>query len=94
MEEVPDEGLDVPLRLEKLANTVTHQRLKAALGALGGEGGARGVAAPLVDVLFGRRAPKFAAEPPPWTLINAGKFARGGATPCASCTWLASSGVL
>lgn len=31
MDEVPDEGLDVPLRLEKLANEVTHRRLRAAL---------------------------------------------------------------
>ncbi|GAB4814237.1 hypothetical protein N2152v2_001283 [Parachlorella kessleri] len=72
VEEMPDEGLDVPLRLEKLANTVTHQRLKAALGALRGEGGLHGVAAPLVDVMFGRRAPKFGASVPAWVPVNAG----------------------
>ncbi len=31
VDDVPDEGLDVPLRLEKMANEVTYQRLKAAL---------------------------------------------------------------
>lgn len=31
VDEVPDEGLDVPLRLEKMANQVTYQRLRAAL---------------------------------------------------------------
>lgn len=72
VEEVPDEGLDVPLRLEKLANTVTHNRLKAALAALGGRGGTAGVAAPLVDVLFGRWAPKFATAAPAWVPVNSG----------------------
>jgi hypothetical protein len=31
VDEVPEEGLDVPLRLEKMANDVTYKRLKAAL---------------------------------------------------------------
>ena len=31
VEEVPEEGLDVPLRLEKMANEVTYKRLKYAL---------------------------------------------------------------
>ena len=31
VDEVPEEGLDVPLRLEKMANQVTYQRLRAAL---------------------------------------------------------------
>ena len=31
VDEVPEEGLDVPLRLEKMANEVTYKRLKAAL---------------------------------------------------------------
>lgn len=31
VDEVPDSGLEVPLRLEKLANTVTYDRMKAAL---------------------------------------------------------------
>jgi hypothetical protein len=35
VEEVPEEGLDVPLRLEKMANEVTYRRLKAALTVRG-----------------------------------------------------------
>ena len=35
MEEVPEEGLDVPLRLEKMANEVTYKRLKHALTVRG-----------------------------------------------------------
>lgn len=31
VDEVPDDGLDVPLRLEKMANEVTYKRLRAAL---------------------------------------------------------------
>lgn len=31
VDDVPDDGLDVPLRLEKMANEVTYQRLRAAL---------------------------------------------------------------
>ena len=41
------------------------------LQALGGEG-QRGLAAPLVDVLFGRRAPAFAPSPPAWQPLNGG----------------------
>lgn len=84
VEDVPEEGLDVPLRLEKLANTVTHQRLKAALGALSGDSGARGPAAPLVDAMFGRREPKFAAQPPAWVPLNTG----AAAAAAASQAWL------
>ena len=128
----------MPLRLEKMANEVTHQRLRAALSvrpplvaaaqavppllppchraagaaagagcrcparaalalaspaapcrpadclpapaptadtphpqSLGGEG-QRGLAAPLVDVMFGRRPPGFASTPPAWTPLNGG----------------------
>lgn len=41
------------------------------LQSLGGEG-QRGLAAPLVDVLFGRRAPGFASTPPTWQPLNGG----------------------
>ncbi|KAI7837886.1 hypothetical protein COHA_008373 [Chlorella ohadii] len=71
VDEVPDEGLDVPLRLEKMANQVTYQRLRAALASLGGEG-QRGLAGPLVDVLFGRRSPAFTPSPPAWQPLNGG----------------------
>lgn len=73
VDELPEDGgLDVPLRLEKLANEVTYQRLRAALQGLRGESGQAGVAAPLVDVLFGRRAPRFVPSPPPWKPLNPG----------------------
>ncbi|KAL4427329.1 hypothetical protein ABPG77_003238 [Micractinium sp. CCAP 211/92] len=71
VDDVPDEGLDVPLRLEKMANEVTYQRLRAALTCLGGEG-QRGPAAPLVDVLFGRRSPRFDSTAPAWQPLNGG----------------------
>lgn len=36
VDDVPDNGLDVPLRLEKLANKVTYTRMNAALQVQGG----------------------------------------------------------
>ncbi|KAL4856486.1 DNA-binding protein SMUBP-2 [Chlorella vulgaris] len=72
VDEVPEEGLDVPLRIEKMANEVTYQRLKAALTSLSGEAQRSGIAAPLVDVLFGRRSPRFASTQPSWQPLNAG----------------------
>ncbi|KAL3144155.1 hypothetical protein ABBQ32_14187 [Trebouxia sp. C0010 RCD-2024] len=71
VEEAPDEGLDQPLRLEKLANEVTYKRLKEAVQSLANasqQGPARG----LVDVLFGQRPPRFMANLPPWTPVNTG----------------------
>lgn len=78
MDDAPD-ALDGPLRVERLANTTSHQRLVQALervgkapsfggggggGAAGGGGGGGpqggvGVGARLVDVMFGRAAPRF-----------------------------------
>ena len=84
VDEVPDEGLDVPLRLERMANEVTYCRLRATLRTLGdvaerGGGGDRAATscpgAPLLEVLFGRRAPRFAAQPPAWQPINKGACA-------------------
>lgn len=60
VDDYPDEGLDVPLKLEKLANEVTYERLKLALKSLysvGNDG--QGPASPLVDVLFHGREPQF-----------------------------------
>lgn len=71
VDEAPGEGLGVPLRLEKLANEVTYHRLQAAVRALGGATGGGGPAATLVDVLFGRAAPRFAPAPPAWAPVNA-----------------------
>lgn len=71
VEEAPDEGLDQPLRLEKLANEVTYKRLKEAVQSLGNMR-QQGPAAGLVDVLFGQRPPRFMANLPPWTPMNSG----------------------
>ena len=43
-----------------------------ALQSLGGEVQRGGVAAPLVDVMFGRRAPRFASTQPAWQPLNTG----------------------
>ena len=71
VDDPPDEGLEVPLKLEKLANEVTYARLKAAMKGLSGVGGnGQGPAAPLVEVLFSGREPKFAPAPIKWTPRN------------------------
>ncbi len=63
VDDYPDEGLDVPLKLEKLANEVTYDRLKFALKSLYTVGsGGQGSAAPLVDVLFNGREPQFSTS--------------------------------
>ncbi|KAF8070908.1 Ighmbp2 [Scenedesmus sp. PABB004] len=71
VDEPPEEGLDQPLRLEKLANEVTYQRLQETLRQLSGPGtDGRGAALrglPLLDVMFGARPPRFAAAPRGWT---------------------------
>jgi ATP-dependent RNA/DNA helicase IGHMBP2 len=71
LDDAPDEGLDQPLRLDRLANEVTYRRLRETLQALG-KGGLPGSAGPagLLDVLFGQRVPRFAADPPKWTPFN------------------------
>ena len=61
LDDAPDEGLDGLLRLDQLANEVTHERLKAALRALTAAAAASGGRGGLVDILFGVREPR---EPP------------------------------
>jgi len=60
VDDYPEDGLDVPLKLEKLANEVTYDRLKLALKSLNavGNDGQR-PASPLVDVLFHGNEPQF-----------------------------------
>ncbi|EFJ16960.1 hypothetical protein SELMODRAFT_179218 [Selaginella moellendorffii] len=58
MDDVPDEGVNSLLRLEKVANEVTYQRLKSTLLDLG-KGVSRGPATDLVPVLFGEKPPSF-----------------------------------
>ncbi|GFP89680.1 DNA-binding protein smubp-2 [Phtheirospermum japonicum] len=55
-DDIPEEGLNSPLRLEKLANEVTYRRMKETLIQLS-KGVQKGPAADLVPVLFGERLP-------------------------------------
>eukprot|EP00775_Hariotina_reticulata_P006215 gene6215-6451_t len=74
MDEPPDEGLDQPLRLEKLANEVTFKRLQETLQHLSSsESCPNAEQQPglmLVDVLFNKVPPKFAAALPAWKAVN------------------------
>ncbi|XP_020273755.1 DNA-binding protein SMUBP-2 [Asparagus officinalis] len=57
-DEIPEDGLDSPLRLEKVANEVTYRRMKDALIQLS-KGVQKGPASDLVPVLFGEKPPTF-----------------------------------
>ncbi|GBG66021.1 hypothetical protein CBR_g55000 [Chara braunii] len=69
MDDVPEEGLDAPLRMEKLANEVTYRRLKDTLTELH-KGVRKGPATELVPVLFGDKYPTFAKKPITFTPFN------------------------
>ncbi|KAG6771306.1 hypothetical protein POTOM_022654 [Populus tomentosa] len=68
-DDVPDEGLNSPLRLEKVANEVTYRRMKDALIQLS-KGVHRGPAADLIPVLFGERQPTKSKKDVTFTPIN------------------------
>ncbi|KAJ6363381.1 hypothetical protein OIU78_003537 [Salix suchowensis] len=68
-DDVPDEGLNSPLRLEKVANEVTYRRMKDALIQLS-KGVHRGPAADLIPVLFGERQPTMSKKDVKFTPIN------------------------
>ncbi|GFR40163.1 hypothetical protein Agub_g720 [Astrephomene gubernaculifera] len=80
VDEAPEEGLDQPVRLDKLANEVTYQRLQGTLDALlrvrGGTAatpdGRLLPGGTLVDVVFGRREARFAAAARAWQPLNGG----------------------
>uniref|UniRef100_A0A7C9ADE8 DNA helicase n=2 Tax=Opuntia streptacantha TaxID=393608 RepID=A0A7C9ADE8_OPUST len=55
-DDIPEEGLNIPLRLEKVANEVTYRRMKDTLVELS-KGVQKGPAADLVPVLFGETQP-------------------------------------
>ncbi|CAL9204999.1 unnamed protein product [Musa hybrid cultivar] len=55
-DDIPEDGLNGPLRLEKVANEVTYRSMKNALIQLG-KGIQRGPAEDLVPVLFGEKPP-------------------------------------
>ncbi|KAL5538142.1 hypothetical protein UlMin_022594 [Ulmus minor] len=68
-DEIPEEGLNSPLRLEKVANEVTYRRMKDALILLS-KGVQKGPAADLVPVLFGDRPPTVTKKDVKFSLFN------------------------
>ncbi|XP_074371613.1 uncharacterized protein LOC141712539 [Apium graveolens] len=68
-DDVPEEGLNSPLRLEKVANEVTYRRMKDTLIQLS-KGVLKGPAADLVPVLFGERPPGVSKQKVTFTPIN------------------------
>mmetsp|Transcript_18952 Transcript_18952/g.52864 ORF Transcript_18952/g.52864 Transcript_18952/m.52864 type:complete len:800 (-) Transcript_18952:678-3077(-) len=74
VDELPEEGLDAPLRLEKLANEVTYKRYQETLRKLtvagsktAGDGSSR-----LADVVFGHATPEFVPGNASWQPFNKG----------------------
>ncbi|CAL5341009.1 unnamed protein product [Camellia sinensis] len=68
-DDIPEEGLNSPLRLEKGANEVTYRRIKDTLIQLS-KGVLRGPAADLVPVLFGERPPTVSKKDVTFSLFN------------------------
>lgn len=68
-DDIPEEGLNIPLRLEKVANEVTYRRMKDTLIQLS-KGVQKGPAADLVPVLFGERPPTVSKKDIKFTLVN------------------------
>ncbi|XP_055802390.1 uncharacterized protein LOC129871491 isoform X2 [Solanum dulcamara] len=68
-DDLPEEGLNNPLRLEKLANEVTYRRMKDTLIQLS-KGVLKGPASDLVRVLFGERPPTMSKKDVNFTPIN------------------------
>ncbi|CAN6454156.1 unnamed protein product [Victoria cruziana] len=67
-DDIPEDGLNVPLRLEKVANEVTYRRMKDALIHLSKT--IRGPAEDLIPVLFGERPPKVTKMAATFSLFN------------------------
>ncbi|GJX00525.1 DNA-binding protein SMUBP-2 [Tanacetum coccineum] len=68
-DDIPEEGLNSPLRIEKLTNEVTYRRMKDTLIQLS-KGIQRGPAADLVPVLFGERPPTVVKKDVSFTPFN------------------------
>ncbi|XP_022742958.1 DNA-binding protein SMUBP-2 isoform X1 [Durio zibethinus] len=68
-DDIPEDGLNSPLRLEKVANEVTYRRMKDALIQLS-KGVLKGPAADLVPVLFGERSPTVSKKGITFTPFN------------------------
>lgn len=69
VDDVPEDGLNLALRLEKVANEVTYRRLKDTLILLS-KGVQKGPAAELVPVLFGTSPPLFSKSIPAFSPVN------------------------
>ncbi|CAL0310057.1 unnamed protein product [Lupinus luteus] len=67
-DDIPEDGLNSPLRLEKVANEITYRRMKDALIQL--SKGVKGPATDLVPVLFGERAPTISKKDVSFTPFN------------------------
>ncbi|XP_073107835.1 uncharacterized protein [Elaeis guineensis] len=68
-DDIPEEGLNTPLRLEKVANEVTYRRMKDALIQLS-KGTQEGPAADLIPVLFGEKQPMHSKKVVQFTPFN------------------------
>ncbi|PQP99080.1 DNA-binding protein SMUBP-2 [Prunus yedoensis var. nudiflora] len=68
-DDVPEDGLNSPLRLEKLANEVTYRRMKDALIQMS-KGVQKGPASDLIPVLFGERTPTVSKKDVTFTPFN------------------------
>ncbi|KAK1259687.1 hypothetical protein QJS04_geneDACA010290 [Acorus gramineus] len=68
-DDVPEDGLNSPLRLEKVANEVTYRRMKDALIQLS-KGVQRGPSADLIPVLFGDKSPTASKKNSPFIPYN------------------------
>ncbi|ESW34239.1 hypothetical protein PHAVU_001G136200 [Phaseolus vulgaris] len=68
-DDIPEDGLNSPLRLEKVANEVTYRRMKDALIQLS-KGVHRGPASDLIPVLFGERPPTVSKKDISFTPYN------------------------
>ncbi|KAL0383572.1 UNVERIFIED_CONTAM: DNA-binding protein SMUBP-2 [Sesamum calycinum] len=68
-DDIPEEGLNSPLRLEKVANEVTYRRMKETLIQLS-KSVQKGPAADLVPVLFGERPPTVSKKDIKFTPVN------------------------
>ncbi|KAM7264647.1 hypothetical protein ACFE04_002330 [Oxalis oulophora] len=68
-DDVPEDGLNSPLRLEKLANEVTYRKMKDTLIQLS-KGVQRGPASDLIPVLFGETPPTVSKKAVTFTPFN------------------------
>ncbi|XP_043713417.1 DNA-binding protein SMUBP-2 [Telopea speciosissima] len=68
-DDIPEEGLNSPLRLEKVANEVTYRRMKDALIQLS-KGIQKGPASDLIPVLFGEKPPSVSKKSVSFSLFN------------------------